>query len=156
MSQESLCGELLSQIHGFIHSQMLVAELTGSKQCPLLFDGKYKAKPAYWAYVDATKLEPLIQDIVVAEQKGDTMSGTEYSFSDDDTQAAFIPTWDKDGLNVLVSVKDATINDTDEVTVYVDETNSAGDVTPVKKTVKRSEAQAVDGGYRADHQSTYD
>lgn len=37
------------------------------------------------------------------------MSGTEYSFSDDDTQAAFIPTWDKDGLNVLVSVKDATI-----------------------------------------------
>lgn len=116
---------------------------------PTAFDGKYKAKPAYWAYVDATKLEPLIQDIVVAEQKGDTMSGTEYSFSDDDTQAAFIPTWDKDGLNVLVSVKDATINDTDEVTVYVDETNSAGDVTPVKKTVKRSEAQAVDGGYRA-------
>ena len=77
------------------------------------------------------------------------MSGTEYSFSDDDTQAAFIPTWDKDGLNVLVSVKDATINDTDEVTVYVDETNSAGDVTPVKRTVKRSEAQAVDGGYCA-------
>lgn len=31
----------------------------------------------------------------------------------------------------------------------MDETNSAGDVTPVKKTVKRSEAQAVDGGYRA-------
>ena len=136
--------------NSWLHSQSNVGGgADGSKQCPLLFDGKYKAKPAYWAYVDATKLEPLIQDIVVAEQKGDTMSGTEYSFSDDDTQAAFIPTWDKDGLNVLVSVKDATINDTDEVTVYVDETNSAGDVTPVKKTVKRSEAQAVDGGYRA-------
>lgn len=136
--------------NSWLHSQSNVGGgADGSKQCPLLFDGKYKAKPAYWAYVDATKLEPLIQDIVVAEQKGDTMSGTEYSFSDDDTQAAFIPTWDKDGLNVLVSVKDATINDTDEVTVYVDETNSAGDVTPVKKTVKRSDAQAVDGGYRA-------
>ncbi len=136
--------------NSWLHSQSNVGGgADGSKQCPLLFDGKYKAKPAYWAYVDATKLEPLIRDIVVAEQKGDTMSGTEYSFSDDDTQAAFIPTWDKDGLNVLVSVKDATINDTDEVTVYVDETNSAGDVTPVKKTVKRSEAQAVDGGYRA-------
>ena len=136
--------------NSWLHSQSNVGGgADGSKQCPLLFDGKYKAKPAYWAYVDATKLEPLIQDIVVAEQKGDTMSGTEYSFSDDDTQAAFIPTWDKDGLNVLVSVKDATINDKDEVTVYVDETNSAGDVTPVKKTVKRSEAQAVDGGYRA-------
>ena len=136
--------------NSWLHEQSNVGGgADGSKQCPLLFDGKYKAKPAYWAYVDATKLEPLIQNIVVAEQKGDTMSGTEYSFSDDDTQAAFIPTWDKDGLNVLVSVKDATINDTDEVTVYVDETNSAGDVTPVKKIVKRSEAQAVDGGYRA-------
>ena len=136
--------------NSWLHSQSNVGGgADGSKQCPLLFDGKYKAKPAYWAYVDATRLEPLIQDIVVAEQKGDTISGTKYSFSDDDTQAAFIPTWDKDGLNVLVSVKDATINDTDEVTVYVDETNSAGDVTPVKKTVKRSEAQAVDGGYCA-------
>ena len=136
--------------NSWLHSQSnLGGGADGSKQCPLLFDGKYKAKPAYWAYVDATKLEPSIQDIVVAEQKGDTISGTEYSFSDDDTQAAFIPTWDKDGLNVLVSVKDATIDDTDAVTVYVDETNSAGDVTPVKRTVKRSEAQAVDGGYRA-------
>ena len=136
--------------NSWLHSQSNVGGgADGSRQCPLLFDGKYKAKPAYWAYVDATRLEPLIQDIVVAEQKGDTISGTEYSFSDDDTQAAFIPTWDKDGLNVLVSVKDATINDTDEVTVYVDETNSAGDVTPVKKTVKRSEAQAVEGGYCA-------
>ena len=136
--------------NSWLHSQSDVGGgADGSRQCPLLFDGNYKAKPAYWAYADATKLEPLIQDIVVAEQKGDTMSGTEYSFSDDDTQAAFIPTWDKDGLNVLVSVKDATINDTDEVTVYVDQTNSAGDVTPVKMTVKRSEAQAVDGGYCA-------
>ena len=136
--------------NSWLHSQSnLGGGADGSKQCPLLFDGKYKAKPAYWAYVDATKLEPSIQDIVVAEQKGDTISGTEYSFSDDDTQAAFIPTWDKDGLNVLVSVKDATIDDTDAVTVYVDETNSAGDVTPVKRTVKRSEAQAVDGRYRA-------
>ena len=136
--------------NSWLHSQSDVGGgADGSRQCPLLFDGNYKAKPAYWAYADATKLEPLIQDIVVAEQKGDTISGTEYSFSDDDTQAAFIPTWDKDGLNVLVSVKDATINDTDEVTVYVDQTNSAGDVTPVKMTVKRSEAQAVDGGYCA-------
>ena len=136
--------------NSWLHSQSNVGGgADGSRQCPLLFDGDYKAKPAYWAYADATKLEPLIQDIVVAEQKGDTISGTKYSFSDDDTQAAFIPTWDKDGLNVLVSVKDATINDTDEVTVYVDETNSAGDVKPVKKTVKRSEAQAVDGGYCA-------
>ena len=121
-----------------------VAAKIGLTEDDLEYYGKYKAKPAYWAYVDATKLEPLIQDIVVAEQKGDTMSGTEYSFSDDDTQAAFIPTWDKDGLNVLVSVKDATINDTDEVTVYVDETNSAGDVTPVKKTVLRHRLLMVD------------
>ncbi len=136
--------------NSWLHSQSNVGGgADGSKQCPLLFDGKYKAKPAYWAYVDATKLEPSIQDIVVTEQKGDTISGTEYSFSEDDTEAAFVTSWDNDGLNVFVSVKDATIDDTDAVTVYVDETNSAGDVTPVKMTVKRSEAQAIDGGYRA-------
>ncbi len=136
--------------NSWLHSQSNVGGgADGSKQCPLLFDGKYKAKPAYWAYVDATKLEPSIQDIVVTEQKGDTISGTEYSFSEEDTEAAFVTSWDKDGLNVLVNVKDATIDDTDAVTVYVDETNSAGDVTPVKMAVKRSEAQAVDGGYRA-------
>lgn len=27
-----------------------------NKQCPLLFDNDYKAKPAYWAFVDPTKL----------------------------------------------------------------------------------------------------
>lgn len=41
----------------------------GSAQCPLLFDGNYKAKPAYWAYVDASRLQPSIQDVVAAEKK---------------------------------------------------------------------------------------
>lgn len=27
------------------------------KQCPLLFDGNYKAKPSFWAFVDPTKIE---------------------------------------------------------------------------------------------------
>lgn len=136
--------------NSWLHSQSNVGGgANGSKQCPLLFDGNYKAKPAYWAYVDASKLEPAIQKITITEAKNGKISGETYSIDQGEVQASFIPTWDKDGLNVLVSVKDATINDTDEVTVYVDETNSAGDVTPVKKTVKRSEAQAVDGGYRA-------
>ena len=44
--QESLCGELLSQ-NSWLHSQSNVGGgADGSKQCPLLFDGKYKAKPA--------------------------------------------------------------------------------------------------------------
>ena len=136
--------------NSWLHSQSNVGGgANGSKQCPLLFDGNYKAKPAYWAYVDASKLEPAIQKITITEAKNGKISGETYSIDQGEVQASFIPTWDKDGLNVLVSVKDATINDTDEVTVYVDETNSAGDVKPVKKTVKRSEAQAVDGGYRA-------
>lgn len=136
--------------NSWLHSQSNVGGgADGSKQCPLLFDGNYKAKPAYWAYVDATKLQPSIQEITVVEKKGDEISGNEYDFAQDDTEAAFTPVWDKDGLSVLVTVKDATVDDADAVTVYVDEENSASDITPVKATVKRSEATAIDSGYQA-------
>ena len=36
-------------------------------QCPLLFDDDYQAKPAYWAFVDASKLEPFINEEVAIE-----------------------------------------------------------------------------------------
>lgn len=31
-------------------------------QCPLLFDENYQAKPAFWAFVDNSKLEPVVQE----------------------------------------------------------------------------------------------
>lgn len=121
----------------------------GSKQCPLLFDGNYKAKPAYWAYVDASKLEPAIQKITITEAKNGKILGETYNIEQDEVQASFTPVWDKDGLTVLVNVKDTTVDTNDSVTVYVDPDNSASDVTPVKKTVTRAEANASADGYQA-------
>ena len=121
----------------------------GSKQCPLLFDGNYKAKPAYWAYVDASKLEPAIQKITITEAKNGKILGETYNIEQDEVQASFTPVWDKDGLTVLVNVKDTTVDTNDSVTVYVDPNNSASDVTPVKKTVTRAEANASADGYQA-------
>ena len=121
----------------------------GSKQCPLLFDGNYKAKPAFWAYVDAKKLEPSIQKITITEAKNGKISGETYSIDQGEVQASFIPVWDKDGLTVLVNVKDTTVDTNDSVTVYVDPDNSASDVKPVKKKVTRAEANASADGYQA-------
>lgn len=137
--------------NSWLHSQSNVGGgADGSKQCPLLFDGKYKAKPAYWAYVDAAKLQPLIQKITVSESKNGNTEGLNYHMAQDDTSAEFTPVWDKDGLTVQVNVTDATVDDTDAVTVYVDTANSAAEgITPKKMTVERSKAENTENGYKA-------
>lgn len=136
--------------NSWLHSQSNVGGgANGSKQCPLLFDGNYKAKPAYWAYVDATKLQPYIQKITVEEAKNGKVAGQSYCMEQDDTIAEIVPVWDKDGLTVQVTVTDATENDTDAVTVYADVANTAAEVTPQKETVKRSEAEKTENGYKA-------
>ena len=122
---------------------------SGSAQCPLLFDGNYKAKPAYWAYVDASKLQPAIQKVTITEAKDGNIAGETYTIDQGAVQAEFIPVWDADGLTVQVKVKDTTVNDADAVTVYVDPDNSASDITPHKVTVARTAAAAVAGGYQA-------
>ena len=124
---------------------------SGGKQCPLLFDDNYKAKPAYWAFVDPTKLTPEVKDIIIAQKVDDEYtSGSEYSMEKGATKATVIPMWDNTGLKVVVKVQDATVDATDAVTVYVDPAMSAGATTPVKATVKRADAKAVSGGYEAE------
>ena len=122
---------------------------SGSAQCPLLFDGNYKAKPAYWAYVDATKLQPAIQKVTITEAKDGNIAGETYTIDQGEVQAEFIPVWDAAGLTVQVKVKDTTANDADAVTVYVDPKNSASDITPDKVTVTRTAAAEIAGGYQA-------
>ncbi|MBR6665259.1 MAG: endo-1,4-beta-xylanase [Lachnospiraceae bacterium] len=124
---------------------------SGGKQCPLLFDDNYKAKPAYWAFVDPSKLTPEVKDIIIAQKVDDEYtSGSEYSMEKGATKATVIPMWDNTGLKVVVKVQDATVDATDAVTVYVDPAMSAGATTPVKATVKRADAKAVSGGYEAE------
>ena len=136
--------------NSWLHSQSNVGGgASGSAQCPLLFDGNYKAKPAYWAYVDATKLQPAIQKVTITEAKDGNIAGETYTIDQGTVQAEFIPVWDADGLTVQVTVKDTTVNDADAVTVYVDPGNSASDITPVKVTAARTAADAVAGGYQA-------
>ena len=136
--------------NSWLHSQSnLGGGASGSAQCPLLFDGNYKAKPAYWAHVDATKLQPAIQKVTITEAKDGNIAGETYTIDQGAVQAEFIPVWDADGLTVQVKVKDTTVNDADAVTVYVDPDNSASDITPHKVTVARTAAAAIAGGYQA-------
>lgn len=136
--------------NSWLHSQSnLGGGASGSAQCPLLFDGNYKAKPAYWAYVDATKLQPAIQKVTITEAKDGNIAGETYTIDQGAVQAEFIPVWDADGLTVQVKVKDTTVNDADAVTVYVDPENSASDIKPHKVTVARTAAAAIAGGYQA-------
>ena len=112
--------------NSWLHSQSnLGGGASGSAQCPLLFDGNYKAKPAYWAYVDASQLKPAIQKVTITEAKDGNIAGETYTIDQGAVQAEFIPVWDADGLTVQVKVKDTTVNDADAVTVYVDQDNSA-------------------------------
>ena len=136
--------------NSWLHSQSdLGGGASGSAQCPLLFDGNYKAKPAYWAYVDASRLQPAIQKVTITEAKDGNIAGETYTIDQGEVQAEFIPVWDADGLTVQVKVKDTTVNDADAVTVYVDPKNSASDITPDKVTVARTAAAAIAGGYQA-------
>ena len=136
--------------NSWLHSQSNVGGgANGSAQCPLLFDGNYKAKPAYWAYVDASQLKPAIQKVTITEAKDGNIAGETYTIDQGAVQAEFIPVWDADGLTVQVKVKDTTANDADAVTVYVDPKNSASDIKPDKVTVARTAAAEIAGGYQA-------
>ena len=136
--------------NSWLHSQSNVGGgANGSAQCPLLFDGNYKAKPAYWAYVDASQLKPAIQKVTITEAKDGNIAGETYTIDQGEVQAEFIPVWDAAGLTVQVKVKDTTANDADAVTVYVDPKNSASDITPDKVTVARTAAAEIAGGYQA-------
>ena len=119
----------------------------GSAQCPLLFDANYKAKPAYWAFVDSTNLEPFINQ-ATALNVSDAKDALAYSFKAGDSDAKVFPAWDDKNLTITVQVPDITNKDTDAVTLYVDAANARKDGAGVEKyTLKRSEGKAIQNGY---------
>lgn len=103
-------------------------------QCPLLFDKDYQPKPAFWAFVDDSKLAPIIQKAQAA-QTDDYESAAATVFGNEETKAAFVSIWNEKGLGVRVLVEDAKADDTDRVTLYAQMPESDGDV--ITDTVDR-------------------
>ncbi len=120
----------------------------GSKrQVPLLFDDDYKAKPSFYAFVNAEKLEPYIRSVTVLQASGDNPyeNGKIYEIQGIDAQ--FVPVWTDTELKVQVTVSDTTDDANDAVRLYIDWDKSAS-VTSVVKT--RADSQEREGGYVAE------
>ena len=90
------------------------------KQCPLLFDGSYKVKPAYWAWVDYSQIDP---DYVQEEYDGSTAPST--PAADDKTE---------DKNTEASSDSSESIEETTTVTVTVttdDKKEGGSNVAPI-------------------------
>ena len=123
------------------------------KQVPLLFDDDYKAKPAYWAFVDPDKLEPQTQKLTIMEDADYTYAtAKEYAFAGGDISATFLPIWNDTTVRVKVNVQDATADETDAVTLYVDTANAKAEdsATIVRTTASRADGTSVTGGYEVE------
>ena len=90
-------------------------------QCPLLFDGKYKAKPALYAFTDPDKLEPAIQNVVILEGDGkDFSNAVTYEIPAGNSVGKFKPLWKDGTLFVMTSVSK---NEAGKFKIYVDDGN---------------------------------
>ncbi len=115
-----------------------------ARQYPLLFDDNYKAKNAFWALANAGELEPEKKSIELVQRTGNYFkTGNKYEFEEGETKASFVPMWTEGGLLYFkVVVDDATIDDTDCFTIYVDDGNRRKSMT-----VTRDKANATETGY---------
>lgn len=121
------------------------------KQVPLLFDDDYKAKPSFYAFVNADKLEPYIRSITVMQAADDNPYVNGKSYEIQGINAKFIPVWSDTELKVQVTVPDTTVDAGDEVILYIDWDKSASEnaaITTVQMT--RAECQAQEDGYIAE------
>ena len=118
------------------------------KQVPLLFDGDYKAKPAFWAFVDPSQIKIEQKQLEFRRQYGEKMeNGTLYKFASGKLSAVLKPSWNESGLQLDLAIQDFTIDDDrDYVTIYIDEDGSGTNRKII--TVPRSECTKVSGGYK--------
>lgn len=119
-------------------------------QYPLLFDDYYGAKPAYWAFVNASQLEPLVRDVnAMQTDKFEYANAIRFAAGTDDV--IIRPIWNADKLKVQVVVNDEKTADS-EIILYVDPANSKGDKTKdfVRESATGEKLKDVDGGYKAE------
>lgn len=119
-------------------------------QYPLLFDDYYGAKPAYWAFVNASQLEPLVRDVnAMQTDKFEYANAIRFAAGTDNV--IIRPIWNADKLKVQVVVNAEKTADS-EIILYVDPANSKGDKTKdfVRKNATGENLKAVDGGYKAE------
>lgn len=122
------------------------------KQCPLLFDDDYKAKPAFYAFVDPNQLEPYTQNIVVIqENNGSDPYANSNVYTVPGADATFKAVWSANALKVKVTVMDAQADDTDKVNLYIDWAKSLTEGAQIeKKEGLRTAAQEIEGGYEVE------
>lgn len=119
-------------------------------QYPLLFDDYYGAKPAYWAFVKASQLEPLVRDVnAMQTDKFEYANAIRFAAGTDDV--IIRPIWNANELKVQVVVKSKKTADS-EIILYVDPANSKGDKTKdfVSESATGENLKDVDGGYKAE------
>ena len=119
-------------------------------QYPLLFDDYYGAKPAYWAFVKASQLEPLVRDVnAMQTDKFEYANAIRFAAGTDDV--IIRPIWNADKLKVQVVVNAEKTADS-EIILYVDPANSKEDKTKdfVRESATGENLKAVDGGYKAE------
>ena len=116
-------------------------------QCPLLFDGNYKAKPSFWAFVDPSSVDTSILEVkrpTIDVKKGTVNVDGEVDEAWDSAEAVKLDIaigadvecdakllWDETYLYVLMDVKDSVLNEAseddyqqDSVEVFIDENHA--------------------------------
>lgn len=119
-------------------------------QCPLLFDAMYQPKPAFWAFVDPSKLPPFVQEVTALQTKQYELAGS-YEAKKDDVRINFTPIWNEEAVSVKVFVGDKTQDADDEVSVFIDMKDSRKEGAAIlSQTVSRSDTDSKANGYEAE------
>jgi endo-1,4-beta-xylanase len=119
------------------------------KQCPLLFDDEYQAKPAYYGIVDPSQLEPYIKSAVALySASGSWAMAPKTTYRSNGTEVSFQIIWDEKDIRVKVQVADKDAAKGDEIIVYLDAANSRSEKAKIKEyTLKRTKAKDTKQGY---------
>ena len=91
-----------------------------TKQCPLLFDENFKAKPAFWGIVNPDVLEPYINTVnIIQSEELSFENAVPYSFSEGDVTVEFTPVWNNSDVKIKFNVSGVeSFSATDSITLY--------------------------------------